>query len=75
MECFDLFMIDFGHVWMQKGRRLFRCLQGCHDSFLALFQRHHLRVDTLRCSALKDQIEKRVEFAVDLLYLGLSRLD
>ncbi|WP_407977590.1 hypothetical protein ACJKIH_22310 [Brucella pseudogrignonensis] len=68
-------MIDFCHVGMEKGRGLFRRLQHGRNIFLALFQCHHLGVDAVGRSALEDEIEKRVEFAIDLLDLGLSRLD
>ncbi|MCD4514326.1 hypothetical protein LQT97_24150 [Brucella pseudogrignonensis] len=75
MERRDLFMIDLGHIGVQKGRGLFRCLQSGRNILLALFQRHHLGIDALGRAALEDQIKKRVEFAVYLLDLGFCRLD
>ncbi len=75
VESADLFVIDPGDVGMQKGRRFFRRLQHGRNIFLALFQRHHPGVDAVGRPALEDQIEKRVEFAIDLLYLCLGRFD
>ncbi|MCB4919514.1 hypothetical protein LAV78_13365 [Brucella intermedia] len=71
----DLFVIDLGHVGVEKGRGLFRRLEHGRNIFLALFQRHHLGIDAVGRSTLEDQVQKRVEFTVDLPDLGLSRLD
>ncbi|MNL43874.1 hypothetical protein D3C87_1664110 [compost metagenome] len=60
---------------MEQGRGLLCCLQHGRNIFFALFQRHHLGVDAVGRSALEDEIEKRVEFPIDLFDLGLSRLE
>ncbi|WLD96348.1 hypothetical protein PX860_12445 [Agrobacterium leguminum] len=75
VESSDLLVIDLGHVGVEKGRGLFRRLQHGRNIFLALFQRHHLGIDAVGRSTLEDQVQKRVEFTVDLPDLGLSRLD
>ncbi|EXL01341.1 hypothetical protein BG46_17600 [Brucella anthropi] len=75
MNCRNLLMIDLRHVGVEKGRGLFRRLQHGRNIFLALFQRHHLGIDAVGRSALEDEIEERVEFAIDLFYLCFCGFD
>ncbi|WP_235925507.1 hypothetical protein [Brucella pseudintermedia] len=72
----DLFVIDFGHVRMEKGRGLFRAVEKGFEFLLARFQFsaaffYHFHRQRL----FEVKIEDPFKFAVDLLDLGLSRLN
>ncbi|WP_449415203.1 hypothetical protein [Ochrobactrum teleogrylli] len=71
-----LFVIHFGHVGMKKGRRFLGAFEEGAQFLLARFQLgapflHHVHRQRL----FEVKIEDPFKFAIDLLDLGLSRLD
>ncbi|WP_310066862.1 hypothetical protein [Sphingomonas sp. BE137] len=71
----DLDVVMMRHVGMQEGWRLFGVLKERLQLLLSTLQHDHLLVETIGGASLQNEVQKRVEFAVNPLDLGFGRVD